>query len=63
MKWQFIEIHVGHEIHRASYRLVGDMLEMTTAHGEFRRPKGPLRVEIAAREILRRLIRRPSQAA
>jgi hypothetical protein len=63
MKWSFIEIHVGHEIHRASYRLVGDMLEMTTAHGQFRRPKGPLRVEIAAREILRRLIRQSSAAA
>ena len=63
MKWQFIEIHIGHVIHRASYRVVGEMLEMTTARGQFRRPKGPFRPEIAARELLRKLIRQASEAA
>ncbi|HEX5377764.1 MAG TPA: hypothetical protein VFW47_04285 [Phenylobacterium sp.] len=63
MKWRILEIHVDGVIHRASYRVVGDMVEVTSSHGQTRRPKGPFLAEIAAREALRRMIRRPSAAA
>ncbi len=63
MKWQIIEIHTEGAIHRANYRVVGETLEMTTGFGEFKRPKGPFRAEIAARELLRKLIKRSAQAA
>lgn len=63
MKWRIIEIHVDGVVHRANYRTVGDTVEMTTSHGEFRRPKGPFLAEIAAREMLRKAVKADTRAA
>lgn len=63
MKWRVIEIHVDGVVHRASYRAVGDSVELTTSHGEFRRPKGPFLPEITAREMLRKAIKSDTRVA
>jgi hypothetical protein len=63
MDWRTIELHVDGQIHRASYRSVGAMVEMSTVHGAFSRPRGNFLPELCAREMLRKLIRRTVKTA
>lgn len=63
MKWTPLEISLDGVTHRARYRVMTDMIEVETSRAQRRLPRGPLRPEVTAANVLRQMVRQALNAA
>lgn len=63
MAWQSVEVRFAGAVHKGRYRTVANMIEVEGRAGRRQDVKGPLRTDVAAAAILKRLVQQATAVA